>query len=256
MDFAGAGARSLAWLHGVGGSSRTILEATDRYSSGSLIEAVGFTPERFTSLRVARALAENARRRARQLSPEPGPLFGLGCTATIATDRAKRGDHRCAVAIHSALGSAGYTLTLTKGARDRSGEEELVSLIILKGDRRRQGGARRSRAPPARRGDTRAQLRTAGSLRPLRRRGSALGADPPRGRRGRFRRSAVGSGDLLGLVQSPSPGPPGAGAGRRRAPRPRGAVRAAPGERCQGHPQPLRGLAPGPVSSRAWPRCC
>jgi hypothetical protein len=31
MNFAGAGAQALAWLHSVGGSSRTILEATDRY---------------------------------------------------------------------------------------------------------------------------------------------------------------------------------------------------------------------------------
>jgi hypothetical protein len=132
MEFAGAGSQALTWLHGVGGSSRTILEATDRYTPTSLIEAVGFTPERFTSLRVAAALAEHAYARARQLAPEGGPLFGLGSTATIATDRAKRGDHRVAVAVRDAFGITHYRLTLRKGARDRSGEEDLVSLLILR----------------------------------------------------------------------------------------------------------------------------
>ena len=41
MNFAGAGAEALAWLHSVGGSSRTILEATDRYVQTSFIEATG-----------------------------------------------------------------------------------------------------------------------------------------------------------------------------------------------------------------------
>lgn len=131
MNFAGAGAQALAWLHSVGGSSRTILEATDRYTPASLIEATGFTPERFTSVRVAKALANHAFNRAKQLMPSGKPLFGLGCTATIATDRSKRGDHRVAVATQNTLGVVTYELVIHKGARDRQGEEDLVSLIIL-----------------------------------------------------------------------------------------------------------------------------
>ena len=131
MSFAGAGSQALTWLHSVGGSSRTVLEATDRYTPLSLIEGTGFTPKRFTSLRVARALAASALERARYLD-DRFPLFGLGCTATIATDRTKRGDHRCAVAVKDALGMVSYSLTLNKGLRERAGEEELVSLILLK----------------------------------------------------------------------------------------------------------------------------
>ena len=130
LNFAGAGVQALAWLHSVGGSSRTVLEATDRYTPASLIEGVGFTPERFTSKRVARALALSAHARAQHLISAP-PLFGVGCTATIATDRTKRGDHRCAVAVQDALGTVTYALTLSKGARDRAGEETLVSLVVL-----------------------------------------------------------------------------------------------------------------------------
>ncbi len=131
MNFAGAGSLALYWLHRVGGSSRTVLEATDRYAPRSLIEAVGFTPERFTSPEAALALARRALERAAWLDPQP-PLFGLGSSATIATDRDKRGEHRLAAAVCDALGDASYELVLTKGARSRAEEEELVSLILLR----------------------------------------------------------------------------------------------------------------------------
>jgi Cytidylyltransferase-like len=136
MDFAGAGSQALAWLHSVGGSSRTVLEATDRYIPTSLAEAVGYMPEKFTSVETGNALAKHAFERAKKLAglnaTRPGtPVFGVGCTATIATDRAKKGDHRCVVSICDSLGTLSYELVITKGARDRQGEENLVSLLIL-----------------------------------------------------------------------------------------------------------------------------
>lgn len=131
LDFAGAGAQALFWLHSVGGSSRTILEATDRYSPASLSEATGFMPERFTAPEVAEALANHAYRRARKLAPHH-PVFGVGVTATIATDRTKRGAHRCLIAVRDPLGLSRYELTLDKGARQRAAEEELVSLLIIR----------------------------------------------------------------------------------------------------------------------------
>jgi len=141
MAFAGAGAQALAWLHGVGGSSRTMLAAVDIYSDAAMREWVGFMPARFTSRRVARAMANEAHRRARRyvtanhaqgtVTGATDPVFGLASTATIATDRAKRGDHRVAVAVRDAFGMVTYALTLEKGARDREGEEDVVSLLLL-----------------------------------------------------------------------------------------------------------------------------
>jgi hypothetical protein len=131
LNFAGAGSQALAWLHSVGGSSRTILEATDRYVPTSLIEAVGFIPEKFTSVEVGEALAKNAYHRARQLAKPEVPVFGVGCTATIATDRAKKGEHRCVVSVYDPFGVTSYELVLVKGTRDRQGEEDLVSLLML-----------------------------------------------------------------------------------------------------------------------------
>ncbi len=135
MAFAGAGAQALSWLHAVGGSSRTVVEAIDVYADRSMVAFVGFTPYRFTSRRVAVAMARAAYARARAyLDPdEPAtPVFGLGSTATIATDYAKRGQHRVAVAVRDGLGTLTYAATLRKGERDRAGEEEVVSLLLLR----------------------------------------------------------------------------------------------------------------------------
>src|SRR5262245_49565613 len=87
LEFTGAGAQALTWLHSVGGSSRTILEATDRYASAALTGLLGFTPEQFTAPAVARAMATKAFVRANQLAVPGTPVVGIGCTAAIATDR-------------------------------------------------------------------------------------------------------------------------------------------------------------------------
>ena len=102
IEFAGAGAQALTWLHGVGGSSRTILEATDRYAATSLIDLLGFEPVQFTSLKVARAMATQAYIRACDLVDAGEPVTGLGGTATLATDRRKRWQHRGRVAVGNA----------------------------------------------------------------------------------------------------------------------------------------------------------
>ena len=132
IEFAGAGAQALAWLHAVGGSSRTILEATDRYAAAALSEAIGFSPAQYTSPGVARTLAATAYLRARRLAAPEDRVAGIGCTATIATNRTKRGDHRCYIAICEARGITGYGLSLIKGARSRQAEEDLVSLLMIK----------------------------------------------------------------------------------------------------------------------------
>ncbi len=132
MNFAGAGVNALSWLHSIGGSSRTILEACDRYVPKSLIETVGFEPKRFTSKRVSLALASAAYKRAKYLAEKDTPVFGVGATATIATDRKKRGKHRCQITVKDVFGTSHYGLTLKKGARNRYEEERMVSQIIIK----------------------------------------------------------------------------------------------------------------------------
>jgi hypothetical protein len=52
-EFTGAGSLALSWLHSVGGSSRLLLEACDRYSPGSLAELLGHAPAKAVSADVA-----------------------------------------------------------------------------------------------------------------------------------------------------------------------------------------------------------
>ncbi|MDA1004809.1 MAG: hypothetical protein O3B31_15905, partial [Chloroflexi bacterium] len=59
------------------------------------------------------------------------PAVGVACTATIATDRLKRGEHRCWIGVASITGVTTYGLRLEKNARDRGGEEAVVSRLAL-----------------------------------------------------------------------------------------------------------------------------
>ncbi len=128
----GAGSSALAWLMEVPGASRTLLEGIIPYSQSSLGEFLGYEPEQYVSPETSQAMARAAYARALELREGEEPVIGLACTATIATDRPKRGDHRACVSLRDDAGTVTYSLKLAKGSRDRKGEEELVSLLVLK----------------------------------------------------------------------------------------------------------------------------
>lgn len=129
---AGAGSRALADLLGVPGASRTLLEALIPYAADSFDEFLGQRPEQYVSAETGRLMAGRALARAYHLRElETFPIAGLACTATIATDRPKRGEHRAHVAARTPGRLTAWLLQLEKGARDRAGEEELVSRLIL-----------------------------------------------------------------------------------------------------------------------------
>jgi cytidyltransferase-like protein len=128
----GAGSQAVAWLLSVPGASRTVLEVVIPYSRASLIDFLGHEPEQYVSPQAARALAAQAFRRAEALREEEVRVVGLGCTGTIVTDRPKRGEHRAYVAAQTSARTITYALTLNKGARDRAGEEEVVSRVLLR----------------------------------------------------------------------------------------------------------------------------
>jgi hypothetical protein len=131
MVVAGAGAQALAWLLGVAGASRTLLEALIPYESASFDRFLGQTPKQYVAASTAGLLAGRAMARARELRLPEEPVFGLACTATIVTDRPKRGEHRAHITAWTAEAITHANLTLCKGERDRLGEEEMVSRLIL-----------------------------------------------------------------------------------------------------------------------------
>ncbi len=130
-EFSGAGSLALWWLHRVAGSSRTVLEATDRYSARSLADLIGHMPTTFVAATTASAMARQAYQRALTLRDNHTPVLGVACTASIATDRRKHGNHRGVVATCDDQRLTLYSLTLVKGHRDRLAEETLVSQLVI-----------------------------------------------------------------------------------------------------------------------------
>ena len=128
---AGGGSLAVAWLLAVPGASRTLLESVVPYSRLSMIGLVGQEPEQYVSTETARDMAKACYQRALGLREGNAPVLGLACTATLATDRVKRGDHRCSIALWDEDQSISCDLTLEKGSKDRAGEEELVSRLLV-----------------------------------------------------------------------------------------------------------------------------
>jgi nicotinamide mononucleotide (NMN) deamidase PncC len=142
----GGGAGAIAWLLSVPGGSRTVLEASVPYSEDSLKEYLGRAPESFCSVAASQEMAVRAQQRARRLAPG-APTAGVGCTASLVSDRPKRGDHRFHISVHTGLRTTTHSLTLVKGARDRQGEEYIVDLALLNALAEEFGVAGRLRVP-------------------------------------------------------------------------------------------------------------
>ncbi|MEQ8209860.1 MAG: hypothetical protein RH917_08505 [Lacipirellulaceae bacterium] len=128
----GGGSGALSALLETPGASRTVLEAVVPYSAESLRQWIGGTPDQACSEATARAMAMAAWMRAREFAPDadPAKLIGLGSTASLATDRAKRGDHR----VHVALQTGAFTRTCKlsfDSDRKRPEEERLATCLIL-----------------------------------------------------------------------------------------------------------------------------
>lgn len=128
---AGAGTHALSNLLNVAGASRTVLEALVPYSESSFSEFLGQNPKQYVAQNTACLMAGRAYTRAHWLANESTPVIGLACTATIATDRPKRGEHRGFIAVRQPENMKSISVHLEKGARDRTGEEKIISKIIL-----------------------------------------------------------------------------------------------------------------------------
>ena len=75
-------------------------------------------------------MARRAFERARRLAPLAA-VAGLGCTAGLVSDKPKRGEHRFHLSVCTVNGSTIWSLTLSKGSRDREGEEAVLDAVLL-----------------------------------------------------------------------------------------------------------------------------
>ena len=130
LALTGGGTSAAAQLLSVPGGSRTVLEVIVPYGLSALENFLGRQPEHYCSADTSRDMARRAYERGCWLAAADA-VVGLGCTASLASDRPKRGDHRFHVSWHRADFEGTWSLTLTKGARDREGEEKLLSATIL-----------------------------------------------------------------------------------------------------------------------------
>src|SRR5438552_2274247 len=131
LALTGGGTGAAAQLLNVPGGSRTLLEVAVPYNQQALSEYLGRAPEQYCSTATSLALARRALERARWLAPGQ-PVAGVGCTASLATDRPKKGEHRFHLALVAAgAGGRMLSLVLNKGARDRAQEEALLDAVLL-----------------------------------------------------------------------------------------------------------------------------
>ena len=128
----GGGSQFLAELLSEPGASATVLDAQIPYSAAAMKALLGAAPEQACSDTAARALAMSAFQRAlalTSLDEEPGEdtLFGFACTASLATNRRKRGAHRAHLAVQTAADT--FTLALSFDADRAAEEKQLVEAM-------------------------------------------------------------------------------------------------------------------------------
>ncbi|MFT5193969.1 MAG: hypothetical protein ACI9EW_003488 [Cellvibrionaceae bacterium] len=131
---AGAGTYALSNLLAVAGASNTLIEARVPYGKNAFIDFVGSEPDKFVSPIAARLLAGSAFHRAQKLTdqfPHSENLIGLACSASIATNRSKQGDHHAWIVTWQTNRIVEVHITLEKEKRTRLKEEKLISKIML-----------------------------------------------------------------------------------------------------------------------------
>ena len=141
VSVTGGGVQALQWLFSTPGSSRCLMEGQVPYSRSSLEGYLGGVGSTSVSAETASHMSAVARTRAAQtlLAESGGNLaslaecnvFGVACTAALASTSQKKGTHRCHVAVSEMQQTRIFSLTLEKGRRTREAEDSLCSRLIL-----------------------------------------------------------------------------------------------------------------------------
>lgn len=127
----GGAVQAISWLLTVPGGSRWINEAVVPYSAHALEAYLGRVPEHYCDETTAEHMARRARDRAAWIELDHDLVLGIGATASLATDRPKRGEHRCHAATWDGTTLRVHSLFLEKGKRSRLEEDALCSRMLL-----------------------------------------------------------------------------------------------------------------------------
>jgi hypothetical protein len=130
---AGAGVTELLWS--VAGCSRTLIASEFPYDLRAFAALIGRVPEHYTSPDAAIALAVAGYLKGQRYLAEQGrmatPIIGLGLSAAVSTDRARRGQDRVFLAVRTSAGLATVGVAFERGALSRADEGALCDLLAL-----------------------------------------------------------------------------------------------------------------------------
>jgi hypothetical protein len=129
----GGGSGAISALLQTPGASRSVLEAIVPYSFAALVDWIGGRPDQACSDATARAMAMAAFIRALNLAPNADPLalLGVGATASLASNRPKRGERRIHIALQSATRTwAGFS-SFDHLPAERAGDEHAATDLLL-----------------------------------------------------------------------------------------------------------------------------
>ena len=132
LAIAGGGVSGLARLFEVPGASHTVLEALVPYAPTALADFLGYEPGQMVAPATAEDMARTAYWRGRHLRQGSVRVVGIGCTASLATDRPKKGEHRCFISAWTEDAVTTYGLSFVKGLRGRPEEEGIVGELLLR----------------------------------------------------------------------------------------------------------------------------
>jgi nicotinic acid mononucleotide adenylyltransferase len=122
----GGGTSLISELLEVPGASATVLEATVPYAHTSLASLLGQSPEQAVANSTARSLAMVAYQRAKVLSPQADMQFGFGASASLVSNRLKKGQTRAHWAIQSRTFSHAFSLILQAHLSRQAQEQKLT----------------------------------------------------------------------------------------------------------------------------------
>jgi len=131
LTITGGGTGAIAELLRVPGGSRVLVEAVVPYDGAALARFLDGAPAQACSEDTATAMAWRARERVRALFPEATAIVGVGATASLASDRPKKGEHRCHIAVATDEGVDVTSIVLEKDRRARAVEEDVVARAIV-----------------------------------------------------------------------------------------------------------------------------
>lgn len=143
----GGGSHIANYLLSTAGASNSVLDIQIPYSRESLCEyfynnSVDYSSTSCDSSTVSMMALASYRRASSIICSRIGKeltsaevasmnIFGVGCTASIASAEPKKGSHRCFVALCNGEKTILYSVELAKGFRSRLEEDQLCSKLIL-----------------------------------------------------------------------------------------------------------------------------